>query len=800
MKKNIFRTLLLFLCGGFITALYAQSAGQNLNDTEWPVLQQKLTSLQPSWTSVPEGIISKKFTTGMLLGNGDVGVVAGDRTDQQTFYFGKSDFWGAAVKNPEDQNTTWQESVLSVGRLTIRSAEPVQDTKQVFEMQQDFVHAEVHTALQLGDAVVHMNSWMADEVDADENNIFITELSTDKDVKINTTLWVPHTYKIKGEDADCMSIYPYASGVSNGTLWAGRANYNYNLSDHSGNYKAKVAMALSLKGATFSAMKKGRSSTSGIFKLKAGVKVIIAVAFSSAKSTASAALPGFEDLKNQSEAELNALKVATIEQLKNAHYAWWKNYWLKSWVTLSDPAFEKFYYGSLYVLGSAIRSGNFPPSLFGNWITTDLSSWGGRYFLNYNEEAAYYGAGSSNRPELILPYSELIFREMPWQRNKTHAAGYEGVCHQRSLTPYHLVSELPYEQPVASHKDYKKLPADQKSNGVFAAMPLIWYYEYTGDIEYLRDKLYPYLKELDAFYRSYLDTSRRPYRIEHSSAHEGSDDVNPNLDIGFIRRICRTLITTSQILRRDQKMVPVWQDVLDNLSDYPTIIRQGKTVYVEAQLKNGMAKNLFHVGDQPVNLEGGVFPGENIFIGSDSAEIGIALESVKQLDGWSIKKGGSEHNGFPKIWPVAARIGWPAADLYDRFKASILYHLRETNLTAFQGGGGIETAGAIEGINSMLMQSEGGIIRLFPVWPVNKDAAFFRLRAKAAFLVSSSIKNGEVEFVTILSEKGGPCSIKNPWPGGKVRLKRGRQIVEINGPLLIIKTKAQEQLELEKAL
>jgi poly(beta-D-mannuronate) lyase len=397
--------------------------------------------------------------------------------------------------------------------------------------------------------------------------------------------------------------------------------------------------------------------------------------------------------------------------------------------------------------------------------------------LNYNEEAAYYGVASSNRPELMLPYIHLILHEANWQENKTHTAGYEGICHQRSMTPYDLIASEPAIIPIAAMKNYKKLPADQKSNGAFAAMPLIWYYEYTRDTAYLRTKLYPYLKKLEAFYDDYMDKSSKPYHIRHSSAHEGSDDMDPNLDIGFCRRLCTLLIRESRTLHTDSAMRKIWQDDLDHLATYPTMMRNGEQVYTESATKNGSTDpdKLFHAGDQPINLEGGVFPGENIHIGGDSISLQIARNSLAQVGGWCVNRGGSENNGFPKVWPIAARIGWPANDLIKKLKAAILFHWRASNLTAFQGGGGIETAGAIEGINSMLMQSEGSIIRVFPDWPLTKNASFTKLRAKGAFLVSSELKNGEVPYIHIQSEQGGMVTLMDPWQDGTVK------VFEING-------------------
>jgi len=66
-------------------------------------------------------------------------------------------------------------------------------------------------------------------------------------------------------------------------------------------------------------------------------------------------------------------------------------------------------------------------------------------------------------------------------------------------------------------------------------------------------------------------------------------------------------------------------------------------------------------------------------------------------------------------------------------------------------------------INECLMQSYNGTIRLFPNWPVEKDAEFFNLRAAGGFLVSASVNKGNVTRLEIISEAGAPLKMELPW-------------------------------------
>jgi hypothetical protein len=55
--------------------------------------------------------------------------------------------------------------------------------------------------------------------------------------------------------------------------------------------------------------------------------------------------------------------------------------------------------------------------------------------------------------------------------------------------------------------------------------------------------------------------------------------------------------------------------------------------------------------------------------------------------------------------------------------------------------------------------------------------------------------NGQIESVAIRSLRGGPCRIRNPWPGQQVDLKRdGGSAPPLSGSLLDIDTKPGEEL------
>lgn len=732
------------------------TAALAVDNTEWEELRGLLGGIKGISTAPPSDIVTDKFTTGALLGNGDIGAVAGDSTTTQKFYFGKGDFLGVFHNI---QKRRYENSVLPIGSLVISSANPVaaDAAASVYRMEQDILNAEVITTLKLGHAVVQLRSWIADD-----DNVFVTEFSSAPGEP-------PVTIKAELQEAQ-NDAFPSSAGVARSTPWITREN------DDRTDVKSRAALAMRILDHDFEHTETRGSATSGVFTLRPGTAVTLVVAVQSDTKLTPLCRP-ITDIRDQALQHATQLTGQQIVALKEGHRTWWKNYWLKSYVRVHDEVLEKYYYGSLYILGSAARPGKTLPSMWGPWLTTDTPAWGGRHFFNYNAQGPYYGIASSNRPELILPYSEFVTAELPYQINLTHAAGYQGTTWKRSFAPIDLFRPKPSIDPVAAKKDYKQLQTDQKSNGGFAVVPMLEYYEYTRDRTYLREKLYPLLKELDAFWRDFMEKEPLPngeYRwvFRHSGAHEVpvAEDVNPNLDVGYYRMVCRALLEASHELGTDSELEPVWQDTLAHLSQYPTGQYDGKECFQECEVRaTGITDpvNLMHRTDQPINMEGAVHPGENVTLGGDPHWLQVGLNTYSYMNAWGLS-GRKMNNGFCKVWPQAARLGWPAEDFMEKFKACIGTLWRESNLTCFQGGGGIETCGSIDAVNCMLLQSNFEELRLFPVWPKNRDAHFKRLRAKGAFVVSAAFEHGRVGPVEIHSEQGRPLKLVNPWPTATV--------------------------------
>jgi hypothetical protein len=88
---------------------------------------------------------------------------------------------------------------------------------------------------------------------------------------------------------------------------------------------------------------------------------------------------------------------------------------------------------------------------------------------------------------------------------------------------------------------------------------------------------------------------------------------------------------------------------------------------------------------------------------------------------------------------------------------------------------------------------------VFPALPEEIDATFLQLRARGAFLVSSSRKQGFVEFVTIEAEKDGEMKLVNPWPGQQVTVSDPDVAWPDEQAIVVLPMKAGQKITLHPA-
>jgi hypothetical protein len=259
------------------------------------------------------------------------------------------------------------------------------------------------------------------------------------------------------------------------------------------------------------------------------------------------------------------------------------------------------------------------------------------------------------------------------------------------------------------------------------------------------------------------------------------------------------MVDVSTFLHVDTARQQKWKHILAHLSQFPTGEAGGRPSLknTERGPQNSIpgASGLSRVAIHGLILPGGVAGPEtdaafnNILLG----DVAHWKDRMQRPGEW----GNTLGNGIETCFPGAVRVGYDADSILAYLSARLAI-APLPNLYIVQSGGGIETLAAVPlTINEMLLQSYEGVVRVFPCWNHTKDAGFHGLRAYGAFVISSSIKNGTIGYVQLLSEKGRPCVMKNPWPGEKVQLVRnGKKAEMLQGKDLRFQTAENEAIQL----
>ena len=680
--------------------------------------------------SLDPGINGCRVPDGPLMGNGDLAVAVGGSYTGQTFYLSKSDL---------------SQSARGLGGLTFSfAATPADGAK--YRQEQDLYTAEVRSVIPFKEGAVRMLSWTADSGD-----VLVTEIWTEQGGPLDVTLQLwSHT-----------SASTTQAGAKDGLIWATR-EIDTKMGATKEPFSSRVAMATRVMGATATCSTNGKNSSTARFALPPGTKVRVVTA-----------VAGGHDVTNHVARAVELARSLTdrrLDELYAGHLDWWRTYWSKSSINIHDEWLEKFYYGALYALGCASREGCVPPGLAGPWHLHGPVCWGNRYTLDYNFEAMWWGVYAANHVELAAPYYDVILKLIPAGRELAKEHGTKGVLFGVNAHAW------------GGFADTRIL--NMKGNASLAALNFIMHYKYTQDENFLVGKAWPLLKELAIFWEDNLEWEAGNSRwvVRDSGAREGQKDTNAVNDLGGIRAIFSLLLSVSDILEGKQSggetihiseaQKNKWRSYVANLSQFPTMMLDGKKVFKEAENRTKMS--LGGAGDNSDVLMP-VFPTEAIGLGSDPEWIQIAQNTVAALNPDKGKASWFQANSFPKIYTQAVRSGYPAEKVIENLKLILAGrqpyddrgdHARmRNNFTIMPPGHGFESVGAIEAINSMLLQSADDTIRVFTVWVKGKDASFRNLRACGAFLVSSEYKNGQVSFVDITSEAGRPCTISNPWSG-----------------------------------
>lgn len=454
----------------------------------------------------------------------------------------------------------------------------------------------------------------------------------------------------------------------------------------------------------------------------------------------------------QAKALLTQAKAFDYAQTLSKYQAFWHDFWRKSFVQYDnggdDTAYlETAYYLSTYIIAAG-GFGNYPFHFINGVFraTKDETKWSNAYWY-WNQRDVYHSFLASNHADVVRPFNDMYSR---------NAAGLKAFTQSHFGIDGIWVPETMGWNGNADGTTGSEFTKNIFSTGTEAAENMYAQYAYTGDAEYLKNTVYPFMKEVVKFYQQKLSKDANgKYFMELSNAHETYWNVkNAITDLCAVRSLFPLTIATSVKLGVDAELRAGWQSVVDNLVPYPA---DGMN-YLPHQPPIGPQKNGENVAAELI------WPYSVTGIG--------APDYAMALSTWKARP-----SPYGNVWALdaiqAARLGL-GEEAMQGMKLMLQRYQNYPNGFTNNTNGVFEYLGVhLSVMNEALLQSYNDKIRVFPALP--KDASFvarFTLAARGGFLVTSEKEGDDIKYVGIKSLLGNRATVVNPWGTQAARVRK----------------------------
>lgn len=414
-----------------------------------------------------------------------------------------------------------------------------------------------------------------------------------------------------------------------------------------------------------------------------------------------------------------------------------------------------FQYGRyLLISSSRDRTDALPANLQGVWNAVDNPPWNADYHLNVNLQMNYWPAYMSNLAETAKPMINYIDDMRYYGRIAAKEyAGIESKDGQENGWLVHTQA-TPFGWTTPGWNYYWGW---SPAANAWMMQNVYDYYKFTKDETYLKEKIYPMLKETAKFWNSFLHYDKESDRWVSSpsySPEHGTITIGNTFDQSLVWQLFHDYMEVANHLNVDQDLVTEVKAKFDKLKPLH-INKEGriKEWYEEdsPQFTNeGIENHHRHVSHLV-----GLFPGT--LFSKDQAEYLEAARATLNHRG----DGGTGWSKANKINLWARLLDGNRAHrlLAEQLKYSTLENLWDTH-APFQIDGNF---GATSGMAEMLLQSHTGYIAPLPALPdAWKDGQASGLVARGNFDVSMKWKDKNLQSLSFLSNVGGDLVVDYP--------------------------------------
>lgn len=470
----------------------------------------------------------------------------------------------------------------------------------------------------------------------------------------------------------------------------------------------------------------------------------------------------------------NSRMLGEAGRLRKDHETYWSQYW-RSHVNLPDPFMETLWYLHLYLIGChSGRGGMYPEQacgLSGLWDIRRPCNWGSMWYWDVNIEEAFWQTYTANHLELAKVFCDGYLR---------HAEKIEAYTKE----VYGIDDGWAIDYP---HNLYNCIQP-------WCALFLWNYYAYSLDRDFLEQSAYPvFLKQISFVEAVAKRDKDGVWHIDPDIAPEqGPLTRDSVITIASIRQMASYALLAAETLKRPREERERIQHLLDHLPAYP--LTKDKKRWKDSDL----APDFLPLRHPSILMP--IFPAEEITGDSEEAVWNTAWETLRYASS-NTELGVF---GFGWIAAAAARMGAGGSALRILYEQGIdlclhsngmgyeeterwFNHCIMTKVPVYWPAMTEPSGGIVGAVNEMLLQSHGGVIRVFPAapdgtdpllpkkegyiqydkeryqaYPAWEDCAFDGFLAKGGTVVSAQRRGGKTVWIKLESPMGGRVAWEMP--------------------------------------
>lgn len=406
-----------------------------------------------------------------------------------------------------------------------------------------------------------------------------------------------------------------------------------------------------------------------------------------------------------------------------------------------------FQYGR-YLLISSSRQGSLPANLQGIWSWQFRAPWSCNWTTNINAQMNYWLAQSCNLKECLPPYFDLV-NKLCEEGKKTAKVHYN--C--RGFVHHHNADYWCNTNPVGvaygdNHGEEESVTWSMwPMGGAWLTSELFRHYEYNPDEKFLKDTVYPVLKESAMFLIDWLYEYEGSYvtcpstspenKFKAPSGASSAVAMSSAMDLAIIREVFGNFQKTCEILKIDDEILEEISERLSKLTPFK-VGSKGQLLEWNKEFEE------CEPGHRHLSHLYGMFPGE-IFEGDERL-----TEACKRSMSLRLSSG-SGHTGWSCAWIINLFAVLGDAENAYHYLNTLLTRSTYENLWSahppFQIDGNF---GGAAGLANMMVQDRNGEIKILPAMPAQFSTGYVKgLRIKNGKTVDINWEDGELESYRI---------------------------------------------------